>query len=84
LPGEKGGNLGINYMAQGFTYIVETNDGLVGSAWSQSTGTMELYGAPVNNGDGTETVVMRLVQSVESVSERKFLRLRVEALGGDL
>ncbi len=84
LPGEKGGNLGINYMAQGFTYIVETNDGLVGSAWSQSTGTMELYGAPVNNGDGTETVVVRLVQSVESVSERKFLRLRVEALGGDL
>jgi hypothetical protein len=59
--------------ADGITYTVEY-DGDLADPWS--TGSVLPVGSPVENGDGTETVTVRLTTPV-TVAVRQFMRLRV-------
>jgi hypothetical protein len=67
------GTTGMGYTAGGIVYTVEY-DGDLADPWS--TGSVVPVGSPVDNGDGTETVTVRLSTPV-TVAERQFMRLRV-------
>ena len=66
--------MGVNYTAGGVTYTVEVTDEL-GGTWQSGTSFVEIVpGSAVNNGDGTETVSVRLKLPVTS-APMKFMRL---------
>ena len=67
------GTTGMDYTADGVVYTVEY-DGDLSDPWS--TGSILPIGSPVDNGDGTETVSVRLTTPV-STDGRQFIRLRV-------
>jgi len=67
------GTTGVDYTADGITYTVEY-DGDLSDPWS--TGSVTAIGAPIDNGDGTETVTVRLTTSVITAG-KQFIRLRV-------
>jgi len=68
------GAVGVDYTAGGVTYTVEVTDEL-GGTWQSGTSLVELVpGSVVNNGDGTETVSVRLKLPVTSAPMR-FARL---------
>jgi hypothetical protein len=69
------GTTGVNYGADGITYTVEY-DGDLDDPWS--TGSVAAVGSPVDNGDGTETVTVRLTTPVSAAAEQ-FIRLQVTA-----
>jgi hypothetical protein len=55
------------------TYTVQNND-LLGTSW---TSTASIVGAPVSNGDGTETVTFRDDTPVSGTSQR-YMRLQIQ------
>jgi CotH kinase protein len=55
-------------------YLVETSTTF--DEWLSGPGTVETVGVPVNNGDGTETITVRVVATVADNPVR-FIRLRV-------
>ncbi|MEI6075099.1 MAG: hypothetical protein WCS94_05965 [Verrucomicrobiota bacterium] len=65
----------MNYTAGGVTYRVEVADELTGP-WKSSTSFVEQAGPAANNGDGTETVNVRLKQAVPGTMQ-KYMRLVV-------
>ena len=67
------GTTGVDYTAGGLVYTVEYDIDLT-DPWS--TGTVVPVGGPVNNGDGTETVSLRLVTPL-SDADKQFMRLKV-------
>ncbi|MEI8043799.1 MAG: hypothetical protein WCL11_20480, partial [Verrucomicrobiota bacterium] len=68
------GTVGVDYTADGVTYTVQVASDL-NSAWQSGSSLVELVpGSRVNNGDGTETVSVRLKQTLSN-STRKFVRL---------
>jgi hypothetical protein len=68
------GTVGVDYTAAGLTYTVQVTDDLAGT-WQSSAVLVELVpGSRVDNGDGTETVSVRLKQTLSSAT-RKFVRL---------
>lgn len=56
------------------TYVVETSTTLDG--WQWGAGVVGQVGLPVDNGDGTQTVTVRVLATMEDDSAR-FLRLRI-------
>lgn len=55
-------------------YIVETSTDL--GTWTPNPPNFEEAGAPVNNGDGTETVTLKMMEPIDEASFN-FIRLRV-------
>ena len=67
------GTVGADYTAGGLTYTVQVANDLAGT-WQSGTTLVEQVGAAINNGDGTETVSVRLKQAITG-STQKFVRL---------
>lgn len=65
---------GIDYTADGVTYLVQASPDLV--SWGEGPAVVELVSAPVPNGDGTETVTLRIKPDIATQSVR-FVRLRL-------
>lgn len=77
------GTTGINYTADGIQYTVESNSDL-GSPWNSGfTGggyvQVEAVGSPVENGDGTERVTVRLGTPI-SEAPGQYARLRIQQI----
>ena len=68
------GTVGVDYEAGGLIYTVQVTDDL-GGTWQSGTAFVELVpGSRLNNGDGTETVSVRIKQTLSGAT-RKFMRL---------
>jgi len=67
------GTVGVDYTAGGLTYTVQVANDLAGT-WQSGTALVEQVGAAINNGDGTETVSVRIKQAITG-STQKFVRL---------
>ena len=66
--------MGVDYTAAGLTYAVQVTTDLAGT-WLSGAALVELVpGTRVDNGDGTETVSVRLQQTLSN-STRRFVRL---------
>ena len=76
-PGDASGETGNGYSIYGINYTVQASDNL--TAWSSATASlaMQVEGAPVDNGNGTESVTVRLTPP-PAADSRWFVRLRVE------
>lgn len=61
----------------GITYLPQVSSTLGPGSWFSGSDRVEVFGSPIVNGDGTETVRLRLKQSVED-APKQFIRLRVE------
>lgn len=61
----------------GITYQVQVVSNLAADAWFAGSDRVEEIGSPTENGDGTETVRLRLKQSVDDAAQQ-FIRIRVE------
>jgi hypothetical protein len=71
------GKIGVDYTEEGITYTVHTATFLTGP-WSSGAQEVELVSEPVENGDGTETVTVRSVDSIPS-TPKQFLKLVLTA-----
>ena len=69
------GTTGVNYTADGVTYVVEVSPGLSPASWMSGSGVVVAVGSPVNNGDGSETVTVRCLNPISAGN--RFIRLRV-------
>jgi parallel beta-helix repeat protein len=67
------GTVGVDYTAGGLTYTMQVANDLAGT-WQSGTALVEQVGAAINNGDGTETVSVRIKQAITG-STQKFVRL---------
>ena len=67
------GTVGVSYAAGGYLYRVEVADTLT-APWSSGTTLVEPIGPTIDNGDGTETVTVRLKQVVSGTAQN-YLRL---------
>jgi hypothetical protein len=68
------GTVGVDYTAAGLTYTVQVSDTLTG-IWQSSAALVEFVpGSRISNGDGTETVSVRMKQVVTGATQ-KFMRL---------
>lgn len=70
------GMVGVDYTARGVTYRVEHSEALGPDTWMSGAGLVEQVGAAVPNGDGTETVTVRVLPAVEEAGSG-FARLRL-------
>lgn len=70
------GTPGLDYVADGVHYLVETTADLTSILWQSGSSWLEVRGTPVNNGDGTETVTIRLKEAL-SPDQVRYLRLRI-------
>ncbi len=70
------GATGVSYKVDGLLYKVEITDSLGSGSWSSGSGLVKQTGERVDNGDGTETVTVRVLQPV-SEAEKKFACVRV-------
>jgi hypothetical protein len=75
--GDASGETGNGYSVYGLNYTVQASNNL--TPWSSAAASlaMQVEGAPVDNGDGTESVMVRLTPPSTSNSDW-FVRLRVE------
>ena len=75
--GDASGETGNGYSVYGLNYTVQVSNNL--SPWASAAASlaMQVEGAPVDNGDGTESVIVRLTPPSFSNSDW-FVRLRVE------
>jgi hypothetical protein len=77
LRRRRGGfSTGGGYSIDGIRFTLETTTSLSSSAWNSDPASLEEVGAPVDNGDGTETIRVRPAGSPASA----FLRLRISLL----
>jgi hypothetical protein len=67
------GTVGVDYTAGALTYRVQVADSPSGP-WVSGTGVVEQVGLATDNGDRTETVSIRLRESLSGIA-RKFMRL---------
>lgn len=75
-PGDASGTTGNGYSLYGITYTVEASTTLTGWQPAHDLMTMTPEGSPVDNGDGSETVILRLTPPANS-GNQWFARLRV-------
>ncbi|MEX0325885.1 MAG: immunoglobulin domain-containing protein [Puniceicoccaceae bacterium] len=75
--GASTGTTGIDYTIDDIRYTVETSTSLTGS-WDSGPTHVEMVGTPVDNGDGTETVVVR---RIAPISGPAFIRLSITTVG---
>ncbi|MCC5808256.1 MAG: hypothetical protein JJU00_18155 [Opitutales bacterium] len=71
------GTPGIDYTVDGVSYRAEASASLGEGTWHSGGDWFELDGPPVDNGDGTETVYLRLKEPV-APGAPKFIRLRID------
>ena len=72
------GTAGVNYTADGLVYTVESNPDLNPTTWQAlGSGQSLPIGSPVANGDGTETVTIRVLPAIEDNSRERFVRLKI-------
>ncbi|MEM7145944.1 MAG: immunoglobulin domain-containing protein, partial [Verrucomicrobiota bacterium] len=73
------GVTGVNYTADGITYTIQLNTALVPGTWNNLTpASAQPVGSPVDNGDGTETVTVRILPAIEDFSNGEcFARLAI-------
>ena len=76
-PGDASGDTGNGYSIYGLNYTVQASNNL--NPWTSAATSlaMQVEGAPVDNGDGTESVMIRLTPPSTSNSDW-FVRLRIE------
>jgi hypothetical protein len=75
------GIIGVDYTADGVRYSVEVSPDLSPGSWQSSSALVELVsGSRVPQGDGTESVTVRL-KTATRLSPMKFARLRLTAVG---
>jgi hypothetical protein len=70
------GTTGVDYTVGGITYAVEVASELLPAAWESSGALVEAIGSPIDNGDETVTVTVRVRDPV-SGDPAKFARLRI-------
>lgn len=68
------GVTGVSYAADGVGYVIQTSTDLLPQGWSEGASLFNVIGSPVDNGDGTETVTIRLTGPV--TSGKRFVRLK--------
>ncbi|HVJ46750.1 MAG TPA: LamG-like jellyroll fold domain-containing protein [Luteolibacter sp.] len=68
------GVTGVSYAAEGVGYVIQTSTDLTTQGWSEGASLFNVIGSPVDNGDGTETVTIRLTGPVSS--GKRFVRLK--------
>jgi hypothetical protein len=71
------GTTGVDYAAEGVRYVVETTTNLMSDTWNSGSSVVEAVGTPVDNGDGTETVSVRLKSSTDQLGNKAFIRIRL-------
>ena len=76
-PGDASGETGNGYSIYGLNYTVQASNNL--TPWTSATASlaMQVEGTPIDNGDGTESVMVRLTPPSTSNSDW-FIRLRIE------
>lgn len=77
LSGGAGDALSSGYQHSGLGYFLEVNEALTDSGWQAASPYFENY-AVLDNGDGSETVFLRLLNQEFQLPEKIFVRLRVE------
>ena len=75
--GDASGETGNGYSVYGLNYTVQASNNLTPWASAAASLAMQVEGAPVDNGDGTESVMVRLTPPSTSNSDW-FVRLRIE------
>ncbi len=75
------GTVGVNYTANGITYVVEVADDIQSGIWQTGPSVVGQVGPAVDNGDGTETVTVRHLVPLEQ-ADRKFMRMKLILNGG--
>jgi len=75
--GDGSGTTGDGYAISGISYTVQASDGLGGWSSAASALTMKPESAPTDNGDGTETIVLRFSPPLET-DMRWFMRLQIQ------
>ena len=75
--GDGSGTTGDGYAIYGISYTVQASDGLSGWSSAARVLTMQPEGVPTDNGDGTETIVLRFIPPLEADTQW-FMRLRIE------
>ena len=75
----KGGTgiIGVDYTANGVTYVVQVNDSLSSSNWRSGTNWVEWTGERSDSGDSTDVVSVRAKPPLAS-SPQLFFRLKVD------
>lgn len=73
---ESVGQTGIDRTYRGVTYTIEVTDDLEIGIWRRGAGQFTIIGSPVDNGDGTETITVRLLNPIET-APRQFVKLTV-------
>ena len=73
---ESVGSTGIDRTYRGVTYTVEVTDDLKAGVWQNGSGQFTVIGSPSDNGDGTETITVRLNTALET-APRQFVKLTV-------
>jgi hypothetical protein len=76
--GDGSGNTGDGYSIYGINYTVQATTVLASWASASSILAMQVEGVPIDNGDGTETVTLRMTLP-NAADDRWFLRLQIEA-----
>ena len=76
--GDGSGNTGDGYSIYGINYTVQATTVLASWASASSILAMQVEGVPIDNGDGTETVILRMTLP-NAADDRWFLRLQIEA-----
>jgi hypothetical protein len=76
--GDGSGNTGDGYSIYGINYTVQATTVFASWASASSILAMQVEGVPIDNGDGTETVTLRMTLP-DAADDRWFLRLQIEA-----
>ena len=74
-PTNGSGKTGVNYMVAGLRYSVEISGDL--HVWKSAEEVLDEVSLPIDNGDGSETVVLGIVAFTE-MDRSVFVRVRVE------
>jgi arylsulfatase A len=73
------GNALEGYTAGGVRYAVQSSASLLPGSWNAGPAFHEQVGLPVDNGDGTETVTVRIPESIQDNADgRAFIRLSID------
>ena len=64
--------------ADGILYTVELTLDLANEQWQSGASFVKAIGPPSPNGDGTESVTVRSIQSLADMGGRGFMRLQLE------
>ena len=70
------GPVGVNYTVGDLTYVVEVSTSMTGGSWLTDVSLVEQIGTATSNGDGTDTVTVRLRSPLDA-APKKFVRLRI-------